>query len=327
MRRREFITLLGGAVASVSPARAQEPRRVIGILTSFDFPNWLSEHGMPAFFQGLKDAGFVEGRNINIEIRQAADGHYDRLPSLAAELVGRNVAAIFAADLPSAVAAKAATKTIPIVFATGADPVKVGLVDSLSRPKGNLTGITVVMSLLGPKRVELLHELLPATNTIALLANPGNVNTKTDEPEIRAAADRLKQYLELLTASTESDLEPAFATMVQHRVGSLIVMPDPFFISRSKQLVGLAARHAMPTIYPTRIFTDLGGLMSYGGNLVDLYQQAGIYLGKILNGAKPADFPIQQSTKLELVINLMTAKALGLTIPPTLLARADEVIE
>jgi putative ABC transport system substrate-binding protein len=208
MRRREFITLLGGAAASVSPARAQEPRRVIGILTSFDFPNWLSEYGMPAFFQGLKEAGFVEGRNINIEIRQAADGHYDRLPSLAAELVGRDVAAIVAADLPSAFAAKAATKTIPIVFATGADPVKVGLVDSLSRPKGNLTGISVIISALGPKRVELLHELLPAANTIALLANPGNVNFKTDEPEIQAAADGLKQHLELLTASTESDLEP-----------------------------------------------------------------------------------------------------------------------
>jgi len=327
MKRREFITLLGGAAAWMSPARAEEPRSVIGVLTGFDFPNLFSEVGMPAFVQGLRDAGFVEGRNINIEIRQAADGHYDRLPSLAAELVGRNVAAIFAADLPSAVAAKAATKTIPIVFATGADPVKVGLVDSLSRPKGNLTGITVVMSLLGPKRVELLHELLPATNTIALLANPGNVNIKTDEPEIRAAADGLKQHLEVLTASTESDLEAAFATMVQHRVGSLIVMPDPFFISRGKQLVALAARHAMPAIYPTRIFTDLGGLMSYGGNLVDLYQQAGIYVGKILKGAKPADFPIQQSTKVELVINLMTAKALGLTIPPTLLARADEVIE
>jgi putative tryptophan/tyrosine transport system substrate-binding protein len=326
MKRREFITLLGGAAASVSPARAQEPRRVIGILTSFDFASLLSEAGMPAFVQGLKDAGFVEGRNINFEIRQAADGHYDRLPSLAAELVGRDVAAIFAADLPSAFAAKAATKTIPIVFAMGADPVKVGLVDSLSRPKGNLTGISVVMSLLGPKRVELLHEVLPV-NTIALLANSGNVNIKTDEPEIRAAADRLKQHLEVLTASTESDLEAAFATMVQHRVGSLIVMPDPFFISRGKQLVGLAARHAMPAIYPTRIFTDLGGLMSYGGNLVDLYQQAGIYVGKILKGAKPADFPIQQSTKVELVINLMTAKALGLTIPPILLARADEVIE
>src|ERR1700691_5503615 len=326
MRRREFISLLGGAAAWVSPARAQEPRRVIGVLTSFDSPGVLSDYGMTGLLKGLKDAGFVEGRNIDIEIRQAADGHYDRLPSLAAELVGRDVAAIFAADLPSAFAAKAATKPIPIVFAMGADPVKVGLVDSLSRPKGNLTGISVVMSLLGPKRVELLHEVLPV-NTIALLANSGNVNIKTDEPEIRAAADRLKQHLEVLTASTESDLEAAFATMAQHRVGSLIVMPDPFFISRGKQLVALAARHAMPAIYPIRIFTDLGGLMSYGGGFVDLYQQAGIYVGKILNGAKPADLPIQQSTKLELVINLKTAKALELTIPPTLLARADEVIE
>jgi putative ABC transport system substrate-binding protein len=326
MRRREFITLLGGAAAWVSPARAQEPRKVVGVLAGFGFPSVWSVVAMPAFFQGLKDAGFVEGRNINIEIRQAADGHYDRLPSLAAELVGRDVAAIFAADLPSAVAAKAATKTIPIVFASGADPVNVGLVDSFSRPKGNLTGVSVMMSLLGPKRVELLHELLPV-NAIALLANPGNVNIKADEPEIRAAADRLKQHLEVLTASTESDLEAAFATMVQHRVGSLIVMPDPFFISRGKQLVALAARHAMPAIYPLRILTDLGGLMSYGASPVDLFQQAGIYVGKILNGAKPADLPIQQSTKVELVINLMTAKALGLTIPPTLLARADEVIE
>ena len=325
MRRREFITLLGGTAAWVSPARAQESRKVIGVLTSFDFASLFSS--MPAFVQGLKDAGFVEGRNINFEFRYAADGHYDRLPSLAAELVGRDVAAIFAADLPSAFAAKAATKTIPIVFATGADPVKVGLVDSLSRPKGNLTGVSVVMSLLGPKRVELLHELLPAANTIALFANPGNVNIKADEPEIRAAADRLKQHLEVLTASTESDLEAAFATMVQHRVGSLIVMPDPFFISRGKQLVALAARHAMPAIYPLRIFADVGGLMSYGGGFVDLNRQAGVYVGKILNGAKPADLPIQQSTKVELVINLKTAKALGLTIPPTLLVRADEVIE
>jgi putative tryptophan/tyrosine transport system substrate-binding protein len=327
MRRREFITLLSGAAAWVSPARAQEPRKVIGILTAFGFPSLFSEVGMPAFFQGLKEAGFVEGRNINIEIRQVADGHYDRLPSLAAELVGRDVAVIFAADLPSAFAAKAATKTIPIVFATGADPVKVGLVDSLSRPKGNLTGVSAIISLLGPKRVELLHELLPAANTIALLANPGNVNIKTDEPEIRAAADGLKQHLEVLTASTDSDLEAAFATMVQHRVGSLIVMPDPFFLSRIKQLVALAARHAMPAIYPLRLYADLGGLMSYGGSPVELYHQTGIYVGKILNGAKPADFPIQQSTKVELIINLMTAKALGLTIPPTLLARADEVIE
>jgi putative ABC transport system substrate-binding protein len=326
MRRREFITLLGGAAAWMSPARAQEPRRVIGVLAGFDFPSLFSEV-MTGLLKGLKDAGFVEGRNIDIEIRQAADGHYDRLPSLAAELVGRDVAVIYAADLPSAFAAKAATKTIPIVFGSGADPVKVGLVDSLSRPKGNLTGVSLIISVLGPKRVELLHELLPAANTIALLANPGNVNIKADEPEIRAAADRLKLHLEVLTASTESDLEAAFATMAQHRVGSLIVMPDPFFISRGKQLVALAARHAMPAIYPLRIFTDLGGLMSYGGGFVDLYQQAGIYVGKILNGAKPADLPIQQSTKVELVINLKTAKALGLTIPPTLLVRADEVIE
>jgi putative ABC transport system substrate-binding protein len=323
MIRREFITLLGGAAARVSPARAQEPRRVIGVLTGFDFPSLFSEVVMTSLLKGLKDAGFVEGRNIDIEIRHA-DGQYDRLPSLAGELVGRDVAVIFATDVPSAFAAKAATKTIPIVFASGADPVKVGLVDSLSRPKGNLTGVSALLSVLGPKRVELLHELLPAANTIALLAN---VNIKTDEPEIRAAADGLKLHLEVLTASTESDLEEAFATMVQHRIGSLIVMPDPFFVSRGKQLVALAARHAMPAIYPLRLFADLGGLMSYGGSLVELYHQAGIYVGKILNGAKPADFPIQQSTKVELVINLMTAKALGLTIPPSLLVHADEVIE
>ena len=326
MRRREFITLLGSAAAWVSPARAQEPPRVIGVLSGFGLAGFFADLQMPAFVQGLKDAGFVEGRNISIEIRRA-DGHYDRLPSLAAELVGRDVAAIFATDVPSAFAAKAATKTLPIVFITGADPVKVGLVDSLSRPKGNLTGMSGFLSILGPKRVELLHELLPAANTIALLANPGNVNIKTDEPEILAAADRLKQHLEVLTASTESDLEAAFATMIQHRVGSLLVMPDPFFISRSEQLVALAARHAIPAIYPIRTFADLGGLMSYGGRFFDLYQQAAIYIGKILKGAKPADLPIQQSTKVELVINLKTANALGLNIPVLLLAQADEVIE
>ena len=264
MRRREFITLLGGAAAWVSPARAQEARRVIGVLSGFGLA-YISDTRMPAFVRGLKDAGFVEGMNISIEIRQA-DGHYDRLPSLAAELVGRNVAAIFTTDVPSAFAAKAATKTIPIVFSTGADPVKVGLVDSLSRPNGNLTGVSLFFSVLGPKHVEILHELLPAANTIALLANPGNVNIKTDEPEIRVAADRLKQHLEVLTASTESDLEAAFATMVQRGVGGLIVKPDPFFIDRSDRLVGLAARHAMPAIYPTRVFADAGGLMSYGGH-------------------------------------------------------------
>jgi putative ABC transport system substrate-binding protein len=237
------------------------------------------------------------------------------------------VAAIYATDIPSAFAAKAATKTIPIVFATGVDPVKVGLVDSLSRPKDNLTGISFFFSVLGPKHVELLHELLPATNTIAFLVNPGNLNSKIDEPEIREAADRLKHNLEVLTASTEKDLEAAFATMVKRDVGGLIVKPDPFFISRTSQLVALAARHTIPAVYPVRSFADAGGLMSYGGVTSDLYQQAGIYVGKILKGTKPADLPIQQSTKLELVINQKTAKALGLTIPPTLLIRADDVIE
>lgn len=326
LKRREFIGLLGWATAWVSGVRAQEPRPVIGVLDGFGFPSFSSDVGMPAFFQGLKDAGFVEGKNIGIEIRHA-DGHYDRLPSLAAELVGHDVTAIFAGDLPSAFAAKAATKMLPIVFITGADPVKVGLVDSLSRPKGNLAGFSVFLSVLGPKHVELLHELLPATKTIALLANPANVNVKTDEPEIRAAADRLKRRLEVLTASAQSDLEAAFATMVEYRVGGLIVMPDPLFISRAEQLVGLAARHAMPAIYPLRWFADLGGLMSYGSNVVDLNQQAGVYVGKILKGAKPADLPIQQSTKVELVINLKTAKALGLTIPDKMLTVADEVIE
>ena len=326
MRRREFISLLGGAAAWVSPARAQESRRVIGVLSSLGSRGFFADVQMPAFFQGLKEAGFVEGKNISIEIR-LADGHYDRLPSLAAELVRRDAVAIFANDVPAAFAAKAATETIPIVFTIGADPIKVGLVDSLSRPKGNVTGMSAFLSVLGPKRVELLHEILPTADTIALLANPGNVNIKTDEPEIRAAADRLKHPLEVLIAGTESDLDAAFATMVQHRVGSLIVTPDPFFFSRREQLVALAARHMMPAIYPNRWFADFGGLMSYGSNIPERHQQGGIYIGKILKGAKPADLPIQLSTKVELVINLKTANALGLKIPDLVLAQANEVIE
>jgi putative ABC transport system substrate-binding protein len=327
MKRREFITFLGGAAAAWPlSARSQEPRRVIGVLSSFGSHGMFSDYLMPAFFQGLKETGFIEGKNISVEIREA-DGHYDRLPSFAAETVGRDVAVIFAADLPSAFAAKEATKTIPIVFAHGADPVKVGLVDSLSRPKGNLTGISIFLSVLGPKRVELLHELLPAESTIALLANPNNVNSKTDEPDIRAAADRLKQRLEVLTASTESDLEAAFETIVKQRLGGVIVMPDPFFFYRREQIVSLAVRHPIPAIYPFREFAQLGGLMSYGSYPGELFQQAGTYVGKILKGAKPADLPIQQSTKVDLVINLKTAKALGLKIPVLMLAQADEVIE
>jgi putative tryptophan/tyrosine transport system substrate-binding protein len=307
----------------MSAPHAQEPRDVIGFLSGFSdaMPG-----ALPAFYQGLKETGFVDGRNLSIEFRWA-DGHYDQLPSLAAELVGRNVSVIFAYDLPSAFAAKAATKTIPIAFAIGADPVKVGLVESLSRPNGNLTGVTVFLTILGPKRVELLHELLPAVNTIALLGNPGNANFQPDVPDIRAAAAALRQRLDVLTVGTESELEAAFATMFQNRVGALVVMADPFLISRREQLVELAGRYLIPAIYPSRMFADLGGLMSYGSGIFDLSYKLGIYVGKILKGAKPADLPIQQSTKVELVINLKTAKALRLTVPPSLLARADEVIE
>jgi putative ABC transport system substrate-binding protein len=323
MRRREFITLLGGVAAWMSPARAQEPRRVIGFMGSgspdtFPVP-------VAAFIEGLKDTGFIEGKNLSIEWRWA-EGQYNRLPSLAGELVSRGVAVITAGDAPASSAAKAATKTIPIVFMTGADPIKTGLVDSFSRPGSNLTGIFVLLSMLGTKRLELLRELVPSTSTFALLANPNNPNV-VDVPEIEAAANTLGRRLEVLPASTESDLEAAFATMVQHRVDSLIVMADPFLIARRKQLVALAARHAMPAIYPMRSFTDLGGLMSYGSDIADMNQQAGIYVGKILKGTKPADLPVQQTVKFELVINLKTAKALGLTIPQTLLVRADEVID
>jgi putative tryptophan/tyrosine transport system substrate-binding protein len=280
---------------------------------------------LAAFVQRLKDTGFIEGNNLSIEWRWA-EGQYNRLPSLAGELINRGVAVIVAVDAPAASAAKAATKTIPIVFMTGADPIKTGLVDSFSRPGGNLTGVFILVSMLGPKRLELLRELLPSTSTIALLVNPSNPNV-VDVPETKAAANTLGRRLEVLNASTERDLETAFTTMVKRQAGALVVMPDPFFVARREQIVALAARHAMPAIYPMRWFADLGGLMSYRGNFIELNQQVGIYVGKLLKGAKPADLPVQQTVKFELVINLKTANALGLTIPPTLLARADDVIE
>jgi len=323
MRRRDFLTFLGGATTWVAAASAQEPRRTIGVLSSASYG--ALPGGEPAFIQGLKATGFLEGENISIQWRWA-EGQYNRLSSQAAELVDRNVAVIVAFDVPAALAAKAATKTIPIVFRSGTDPVKVGLVENLDRPNGNLTGVSVFFAL-GPKHVELLHELLPTVNTIALLGNRNNANFQSVVPEIRAATDALKQRLDVLTASTEIELEADFATMVQNGVGALIVAPDPFFIGRREQLVQLAARHMMPTIYPSKVFVDLGGLMSYGSSVLDLSQQVGIYVGKILKGAKTSDLPIQQSTKVELVVNLKTAKGLGLTVPPELLARADEVIE
>ena len=322
MKRRDFMTALAGATAWVAAARAQEPRKVIGFLGSASSDTYPAD---AVFLQGLKDAGFIEGKNISIE-RRWAEGQYNRLPSLAGELVSRGMAVIVALGAPAAFAAKAATKTTPIVFLIGADPVKMGLVDSFNRPGGNLTGVFVLTTMLGPKRLELLRELLPSISTIALLVNPNNPNV-ADARETEAAANALGRRLEVLTASTERDLEAAFTTIVKRQAGALVVMPDPFFTDRREQLVALAARYALPTIYPNREFTDLGGLMSYVGNFIQLGQLAGIYVGKLLKGAKPADLPIQQSTRVELVINLKTAKALGLTVPPELLARADDVIE
>jgi putative ABC transport system substrate-binding protein len=246
---------------------------------------------------------------------------------LAHELIRRDVAVIVTWDAPSSFAAKAATKTIPIVFMTGTDPVSLGLVDSFNQPNGNLTGLTGFLSSLGPKQLELLHELLPASSRVAFLVNPGNPNSRIDAPEIKAAADALGQHLEVLTASTENELDEAFTAMVRERIDALLVKPDPFFIDRRKRIVALASSHAVPAIYSLKVFVEVGGLISYGTDNAHLYQQVGVYVGKILRGTKPADLPIQQGFKFKLVINAKTAKALGLTVPPLLLASADEVIE
>jgi putative tryptophan/tyrosine transport system substrate-binding protein len=324
MRRREFITFLGGATAWVATARAQEPRRVIGLLSSITFSSYLGADA--AMARGLENTGFVEDKNISI-IRRSADGQYNRLSSLASELVRRGVAVIVCADAPAAFAAKTATSTIPIVFAIGTDPVKVGLVDRFNRPGGNITGVYHLLTGLASKHLELLHELLPAARTIALFVNPGNPNAHVYVLETRAAADALGLHVEVLTVGTEGDLEPAFRIMVQQRADALLVIADPFFIAWRKQLTALAARCATPAIYPIRYFADVGGLISYGADDNELNQQMWTYVGRILQGTKPADLSIQQSTRVELLINIKTAKDLGLTISPSLLARADEVLE
>jgi len=324
MRRRDFVTFLGSGTAWVATARAQEPRQRIGILSSTSYGSYPGTE--VAFAQGLKDTGFTEDRNLSITWRWA-EGQYDRLPSLAGELVRRGVAVIVGFDGPASFAAKAATTTIPIVFVTGADPIKTGLVDSFTRPSGNLTGVSILYGSLGQKHVELLRELLPAAATIGVLVNPDNQNVHAYRTEIEVGAKALGQRLKVLKASREDDLEAAFTTMVQQRADVLVVTPDAFFYARREKLVALAANSAMPTIYPNRWFPDVGGLMSYGPSSNALIQQAGAYTGKLLKGAKPAELPVQQSTTFELVINLKTAKALGLTVPPSLLARADEVIE
>jgi putative ABC transport system substrate-binding protein len=328
MRRREFITVLGGAAAGWPLAgRALQPAMpVIGFLSNAS-PDLYTVR-LRAFREGLKEGGYVEGQNVAIEYRWA-EGQNDRLPALVAELVHRQVAVIVAGGgTPTAVAAKAATTTIPIVFAVAVDPVKIGFVASLNRPGGNLTGITNLNVEVGPKRLQLLRELIPTATIIALLINPNNPRTAEDFLRaLHLAASTLGLQLHVLQASTEQDFDRVFAALAQLRADALVIMPDVFFNSRIEQLAKLSLRHAMPAIYQYRPFVAAGGLISYGSDETEYYRMVGTYTGKILKGMKPADLPVVQSTKVELLINLKTAKALGINVPLSLLGRADEVIE
>ena len=326
MRRREFITLLGGAMAWPLAAYPQQSAMpVIGFLHS-----GAAEAGAPMvapFRQGLKEAGYVEGENVVIEYRWA-EGQFDRLPAMAADLVRRQVAVIVAGGgSVTGRAVKAATATIPIVFSMGDDPAKLGFVNSLSVPGGNLTGVSLLTTGLEAKRLELLHEVVPGASVVGLLVNSDFPDVETQLKDVLAAARELGLQITVLNASSERDIDTVFATLVQQRVGALLVASSPLFMGRREQLVALASRNAIPAIFEWPEFVSLGGLMSYGTNLADGYRQVGVYAGRILKGAKPADLPVQQLVKVELVINLKTAKALGLTLPLPLIGRADRVIE
>jgi putative ABC transport system substrate-binding protein len=326
VRRREFITLLGGAAASWPLAARAQPAGlpVIGFLST-RAPGE-DTHLLGAFHEGLKEIGFIDWQNVVIEYHLAGN-EYDRLPPLVADLVRRGVAVIAAVGSRSALAAKGATETIPIVFSVGNDPVVAGLVASLDRPGGNLTGVTLLDVELESERLELLRELIPTTTIIAALVNPNSPAGETQSKEMQASAHKLGMEIHVLNASSERDFASIFARLVTLRASALVIGNDEFFTARSEQLAALALRYMVPTIYQFRKFAKAGGLMSYGGSLTDAYRRMGVYSGRILKGEKPADLPVQQSTKVELFINLKTATALGLEVPPTLLARADEVIE
>ena len=328
MRRRRFIILLGGA-ASAWPLAAQAQQAVMPVIGFLEIRSAdLVVDRLRAFRQGLKDTGHVEGINVAIEYRWA-ENQIDRLPALAAELVHRQVALIAATGGPQpALAAKAATATIPIVFGVPEDPVRLGLVASLARPGGNATGVNFFNSELTAKRLELLRELVPGATRVAVLVNPSNLaSTETTSREVNSAARAMGLQIQILNASTSREIDAAFASMVIERADALFIAQDGFFVSRRQQFANMAARHAVPMASGSRDVTEAGGLMSYGSNIIDVFRQIGVYAGRILKGAKPADLPVEQSTKFELVINAQTARMLGLTVPPTLLSIADEVIE
>jgi len=328
MRRREFITLLGGAAAAWPlAARTQQPAMpVVGFVNGAS-PQGLARRQLEAFLKGLGETGYVEGRNVTIEYRWA-EGQIDRLPSMMADLVHHQVTVIAATSTPAALAAQAATTTIPIVFETGSNPVQLGLVASLNRPGGNVTGVSSMIVEVAPKRLEMLHELLPTAGAFALLVNPADrALAQAQSREVLSAARKLGLELHVLNASSERDFEAVFANLIRLRAGGLVIGAGSVFLRGVEQLAALTVRHAVPAIYEYREFPAAGGLMSYGANLTESYRLAGIYTGRVLKGDKPADLPVQQATKFELHLNLKTAKALGITVPLPLLGRADEVFE
>ena len=326
MRRREFICFFGG-VAATWPLAARAQQSVMPVIGFINVaPAQSYKPQLAAFLKGLDEKGYVDGRNVTIEYRWA-EGQNDRLPSMASDFVRRQVTVIAATTTPAALAAKAATSTIPIVFTTVGDPVELHLVTSLNRPGGNVTGVTQLNVEVAPKRLELLHELVPTARVTALLVNPTNPNTGTNTKELQTAARTLGLELHILNASTESDFNAVFSKLIQLRAGGLVIAGDPFFTSRAEQLAALALRHLVPTAHASRDFAVAGGLLSYGTDFRETYRLAGNYTGRVLKGEKPADLPVQQATKVEFYINLKTAKALGITVPPSMQARADEMIE